>query len=132
MLKEITEFLKNNKALVWCQSCRDKRTTSRLTKNNNQRHEATITYSDIDEFVYNSLISLENTNNFYENDNVELVISFDVELSSLITTILDEDKENFNNNKKLYLEVARCTAKFIENRDGYRWIYKDKNQKKIH
>ncbi|CAG8813027.1 9791_t:CDS:2 [Cetraspora pellucida] len=92
MLKEITEFLKNNKALVWCQSY-------------------------IDEFVYNSLISLENTNNFYENDNVELVISFDVELSSLITTILDKNKENFNNNEKLYLEVACHIAKFIENRD---------------
>ncbi|CAG8719087.1 18169_t:CDS:2, partial [Racocetra persica] len=94
ILKEITKFLKNNKALVWCQSY-------------------------IDEFVYNSLISLKNANNFYENDNVELVISFDVELSSLIITILDEDKENFNNNEKLYLEVARHTAKFIENGDGY-------------
>ncbi|CAG8710313.1 124_t:CDS:2, partial [Racocetra fulgida] len=66
----------------------------------------TITYSNIDEFVYNSLISLKNTNNFYENDNVKLVISFDIELFSFITTILDEDKENFNNNKKLYFEVA--------------------------
>ncbi|CAG8841501.1 8916_t:CDS:2, partial [Gigaspora margarita] len=93
--KEINEFLKNNKALISYQ-----------------------TY--IKEFVYNSLIFLENTNDFYEDDNVELVISFDIELSSLITTILDEDKENFNNNEKLYLEVARRTAKFIENGDGYR------------
>ncbi|CAG8823073.1 17828_t:CDS:1, partial [Cetraspora pellucida] len=90
-----------------------------MSKNNNQRHETTITYSDINEFVYNSLISLKNTNNFYENDNIKLVISFDVELFSLITIILDEDKENLNNNKKLYLEVAHCIAKFIENEDGY-------------
>ncbi|CAG8789510.1 3316_t:CDS:1, partial [Racocetra fulgida] len=60
----------------------------------------------ISEFVYNSLISLEETNEFYEGDNVELVISFDVELSSFINIILDEDKENFNNNEKIYLEVA--------------------------
>ncbi|RIB02909.1 hypothetical protein C2G38_2226505 [Gigaspora rosea] len=115
--KEINEFLKNNKALVWCQLCRNKRTISQLNKNNNQRHEATITYSDIDEFVYNSLTSLEDTNDFYEDNNVELVISFDVELSFLFTTILDENKENFNDNENLYLEVASCTAKFIKNGD---------------
>ncbi|CAG8849216.1 36545_t:CDS:2, partial [Racocetra persica] len=46
-----------------------------------------------------------NTNNFYENDNIELVISFDVELFSLITTILDENKENFNNNENFTLKL---------------------------
>ncbi|CAG8850195.1 8907_t:CDS:2, partial [Gigaspora margarita] len=66
-------------------------------------------------FVYNSLISLENTNNFYEDDNTKLVISFDIELSSFINIILDkDDKENFDNNEKLYLEVAHYTAKSIE------------------
>ncbi|CAG8794726.1 16169_t:CDS:1 [Cetraspora pellucida] len=83
------------------------------------------------EFVYNSLISLENTNKFYKDDNVELVISFDVELSSFISIILDENnKENFDN-KKHYLEVARYVVKSIKEGYNYRWIYKDKNQKKI-
>ncbi|KAF0537199.1 ATP-dependent DNA helicase pif1 [Gigaspora margarita] len=87
---------------------------------------------DIGEFVYNLLISLENTNEFYEDDNVELAIEFNIELSSFINTILDRNnKKNFNNNEKLYLEIARRIAKFIEERDSYRWIYKDKYQKKF-
>ncbi|CAG8754424.1 268_t:CDS:1, partial [Gigaspora rosea] len=32
--------------------------------------------------------------------------------------------------EKLYLEVVRRIMKFIEEGDGYRWIYKDKNSKK--
>ncbi|CAG8651263.1 40873_t:CDS:2 [Gigaspora margarita] len=104
--KEIKEFLKNNKVLIWCQSCRDKRKISRLNKSTNQRHDTTITYSDISEFVYNSLISLENTNDFYEDDNTELVISFDIELSSFISMILDkDDKENFDNNENFILKL---------------------------
>ncbi|CAG8758688.1 7117_t:CDS:1, partial [Gigaspora rosea] len=44
-----------------------------------------------------------------------------------------DSKENFSNNdEKLYLEIARCIVKSVEEGDGYRWIYKDKNQKKIH
>ncbi|CAG8552770.1 6596_t:CDS:2, partial [Cetraspora pellucida] len=69
----------------------------------------------ISKFVYNSLISLKNTNDFYEDDNTKLVISFDVELSSFISIILDkDDKENFDNNEKLYLEAAHYTAKSIK------------------
>ncbi|CAG8818099.1 22903_t:CDS:2, partial [Gigaspora margarita] len=39
-----------------------------------------IDYLNISEFIYNSLISLENINEFYENDDVELAIDFDIEL----------------------------------------------------
>ncbi|RIB28369.1 hypothetical protein C2G38_2158133 [Gigaspora rosea] len=70
--KEIKEFLKNNKVLVWY-------------------------------------------------DNAELVISFDVELSFFISIILDkDDKKNFDNNEKLYLEVAYHTAKSIEEDNDYK------------
>ncbi|CAG8781670.1 20971_t:CDS:2, partial [Gigaspora margarita] len=70
---------------------------------------------NISEFVYNSLIFLENTNDFYKDDNTDLVISFDIELFFFISMILDKnDKENFDNNEKLYFEVACHIAKSIE------------------
>ncbi|CAG8822594.1 1575_t:CDS:2 [Gigaspora rosea] len=100
--KEIKEFLKNNKVLVWCKSCRNKRKISLLNKSTNQKHDTIVTYSDI-------------------NDNAELVISFDVELSFFISIILDkDDKKNFDNNEKLYLEVAYHTAKSIEEDNDYK------------
>ncbi|CAG8854820.1 29225_t:CDS:2, partial [Gigaspora margarita] len=95
----------------------DKRTTDRLK--NKAENEAMIDYSNISEFIYNSLISLENINKFYENDDVELAIDFDIELSSIIDIILNEDNKNLIEDKKLYLEVAQCIIKFIEEGDGY-------------
>ncbi|CAG8846314.1 18622_t:CDS:2, partial [Gigaspora margarita] len=56
---------------------------------------------------------------------------FDIELSSVIDIILNENDENFVD-EKLYLEVVRHIIKFIKKEDGYRWIYKDKNSKRIH
>ncbi|CAG8751520.1 8334_t:CDS:1, partial [Racocetra fulgida] len=55
--------------------------------------ETIIDYSNISEFVYNSLISLDNINEFYENDNVELAIDFNIELYSVIDIILNENDE---------------------------------------
>ncbi|CAG8727109.1 2803_t:CDS:1, partial [Racocetra persica] len=82
--------------------------------------EAIIDYSNINKFIYKSLTSLENINKFYENDDVELAIDFDIELSSIINNILNEDNENFIEDEKLYLEVVQHIIKFIEEGDGYR------------
>ncbi|RIB21847.1 hypothetical protein C2G38_2175478 [Gigaspora rosea] len=133
VLPKIKKFFNDKKKVIgWCRLCRDKRKLTQINKSQNQRNNITITYSDISEFVYNLLISLENTNEFYENDNVELAINFDFELISFTNNILDgNNKENFNDNKKLYLEIACYIAKFIEEGDSYRWIYKDKNKKKF-
>ncbi|CAG8769938.1 27201_t:CDS:2, partial [Racocetra persica] len=53
---------------------------------------------DITEMVYNSLTSLNNTDKFYEKENEELELEFNVELSSLLDAISDEElqKENID------------------------------------
>ncbi|CAG8841369.1 22825_t:CDS:2, partial [Gigaspora margarita] len=71
------------------------------------KDETIIDYSNISEFIYNSLISLENINEFYKNDDVELAIDFDIELSSVIDIILNENDKNFVEDEKLYLETVK-------------------------
>jgi hypothetical protein len=54
-------------------------------------------YLDITETIYNSLTSLKNVNEFYEGENEELSLTFNIELSSLHDAILENnesDKEN--------------------------------------
>ncbi|CAG8693561.1 7321_t:CDS:2 [Dentiscutata erythropus] len=45
------------------------------------RYQSAITFEDISEFIYNSLLSLEGTNEQYESDSSELYINFDIRLS---------------------------------------------------
>src|SRR2546429_8091564 len=86
-----------------------------------------INYSDITETVYNSLTSLSNTNEVYEGEN-ELNMSFDVELSTLINVISENNgSENIEN---VNFEVGRHIIFLISEGDGYIWTYHDKNQKK--
>ncbi|CAG8815371.1 12194_t:CDS:1, partial [Gigaspora margarita] len=103
------------------------KTTLLKNKSNKVEDEAMFDYSNISEFTYNSLISFKNIDEFCENDNKELTINFNIELSSIIDVILNKDNENFiEQDKKLYLEIIQHIIKFI----GYRWIYKNKNSKK--
>ena len=53
-----------------------------------------IKYSDITETVYNSLTSLSDTNELYEGENIELNMSFDIELSTLTDEILGNIAKN--------------------------------------
>ena len=86
-----------------------------------------IGYSEITEAVYNSLISLNNTNEFYEGENEELSMNFGIELSSFLDFISEKDgsnKENYD------FEVGHYIIAFISEGDGYSQIYQRKNQKK--
>jgi len=53
-----------------------------------------IKYSDITETVYNSLTSLSDTNELYEGENIELNMSFDIELLTLTNEILGNIAKN--------------------------------------
>ncbi|CAG8548353.1 22363_t:CDS:1, partial [Cetraspora pellucida] len=44
------------------------------------RSASAISFEDISEFVYNSLVSLEGTNKQYKSDSSELYINFDIQL----------------------------------------------------
>jgi len=81
-----------------------KRTCS--IKNTNIKPNTIISYSDITETVYNSLTSLSNnTNELYEGENTELNMSFDIELSTLVNRILENNgNENIEN---INLEIGR-------------------------
>ena len=52
---------------------------------------------DITVTIYNSLISLENVNEFYEGENEELNLTFNIELLSLHNFILGNDESNKEN-----------------------------------
>ncbi|CAG8568059.1 12410_t:CDS:2 [Racocetra fulgida] len=77
-----------------CNSCHKKKDLEEFLKDD-KKVLIIIDYTDISEFVYNSLISLEDLDEFCENDNTQLAVNFDVELSSVIDLILNEDNENF-------------------------------------
>ncbi|CAG8800648.1 19478_t:CDS:1, partial [Racocetra fulgida] len=74
------------------------RTNIRLSRSKNETPDMIISYLDITEMVYNSLTSLNNTDEFYEKENEELELEFNVELSSLLDAISDEElqKENID------------------------------------
>ncbi|CAG8702988.1 23181_t:CDS:2 [Cetraspora pellucida] len=54
---------------------------SLMKEESNSRSASAISFEDISEFVYNSLVSLEGTNEQYESDSSELYINFDIQLS---------------------------------------------------
>src|SRR5688572_26884563 len=94
---------------------------------NNKKQLDVISYLDITKTIYNSLTSLNNTNEFYKGENEELNIKFNVELSFLLDSILEKDDKK---NKNLDFEVEHCVITFISKGNGYLWIYQSKNQKK--
>ena len=63
--------------------CRDNIKIARSKKNQKQ-FDIIISYSDVTETIYNSLISLNNTNELYEVEDLNL----DIELSSFLDFIL--------------------------------------------
>ena len=67
--------------------CRDNIKIARSKKNQKQ-FDIIISYSDVTETIYNSLISLNNTNELYEGEDVELNLNLDIELSSFLNFIL--------------------------------------------
>src|ERR1043165_495339 len=88
VLKNYEEFL-NEKgvALKKCLHCRDNIKIARSKKNQKQ-FDIIISYSDVTETIYNSLISLNNTNELYEGEDLELNLNLDIELSSFLNFIL--------------------------------------------
>ncbi|CAG8754478.1 4722_t:CDS:1, partial [Racocetra persica] len=67
-----------------------------------------ITFDDISEFVYNSLISLEGTNEQYESDCLEFYINFDVQLSQ------DDNELISDNINKYYKKLGYKIVSNIE------------------
>ncbi|PKK58462.1 hypothetical protein RhiirC2_796258 [Rhizophagus irregularis] len=84
-VRQSNENFLNDKgvALKKCFHCRDKLKIARLKKSAEQS-DAIINYSDITETIYNHLISLNDTNELYEGENVELNLDLDIELSSFL------------------------------------------------
>ncbi|GBC25681.2 ATP-dependent DNA helicase PIF1 [Rhizophagus irregularis DAOM 181602=DAOM 197198] len=98
--------------------------TTRFTKNKPQYD--VINYLDITEIIYNSLTSLKNVNEFYEGENEELSLAFNIELSSFHDAILENnesDKENIEH------EIGHRIINSISEDDGYSWVYYKKIQK---
>uniref|UniRef100_U9UP72 Uncharacterized protein n=1 Tax=Rhizophagus irregularis (strain DAOM 181602 / DAOM 197198 / MUCL 43194) TaxID=747089 RepID=U9UP72_RHIID len=81
-------------ALKKCLHCRDKLKIARLSA---EQSDAIINYSDITETIYNHLISLNDTNELYEGENVELNLDLDIELSSFLDFISEKDESNKEN-----------------------------------
>jgi hypothetical protein len=125
VLRNYEEFL-NEKgvALKKCLRCRDEIKTTRSKKNKPQPDM--ISHLDITETLYTSLISLENVNEFYEGENEELNLTFNIELSSLHNVILENGGSNKEN---IEHEIGHYIINFISESDGYSWIYHKKIQK---
>ncbi|POG59376.1 hypothetical protein GLOIN_2v1789188 [Rhizophagus irregularis DAOM 181602=DAOM 197198] len=127
-VRQSNENFLNDKgvALKKCLHCRDKLKIARLKKSAEQS-DAIINYSDITETIYNHLISLNDTNELYEGENVELNLDLDIELSSFLDFISEKDESNKEN---LEIEVSNHVITLISEGDGYSWVYRNKNQKK--
>ncbi|CAG8487299.1 954_t:CDS:2, partial [Scutellospora calospora] len=69
----------------------------------------------ITETVYNSLVSLNNTNEFYESENKGLNITFHVELSSLYNTILENNESQKEN---IEFEIGHHIASLVSDGDA--------------
>ncbi|PKC01735.1 hypothetical protein RhiirA5_381496 [Rhizophagus irregularis] len=115
VLRNYEEFLnKKGVALKKCLRCRNNIKTTRSTKNKPQYD------------VINSLTSLKNVNEFYEGENEELSLAFNIELSSFHDAILENnesDKENIEH------EIGHRIINSISEDDGYSWVYYKKIQK---
>ena len=109
-----------------CCRCRNNIKRSRSVKNKNRKPDIIINHTDITETIYNSLTSLGNTNEFYEGENTELSMSFDIELSTLVNVILENNgSENIEN---INCEIG-CYIVSLILEGGYIWVYHIKNQK---
>ncbi|RGB30999.1 hypothetical protein C1646_764646 [Rhizophagus diaphanus] len=123
VLRNYEEFLnEKGAALKKYLCCREKIKTTRSKKTKLQSD--IISYLDITETVYNSLISLENVNEFYEGENGELNLTFNIELSSFYDIILEDNESNKEN-----IEYGHHIINSISEGDGYTWIYHKRIQK---
>ena len=122
--KNQEEFV-NEKGVILskCLQCRSNIKNSRLKKNEKQP-DIIISYLDITEAVYSSLISLKNVNELYEGENEELNLILNIELSSFHDAILEENESNKEN---LEAEIGQHIITFISEDGGYSWV---KNQNK--
>ncbi|CAG8486447.1 24256_t:CDS:2, partial [Gigaspora margarita] len=96
--KNFEEFLnEKGDVLTKCSKCRNNLKMAYLK---NKIQGPIISHMNITEVVYNSLISLNNTNDFYERENEAL--------------------------KNLDFEIGRRIIASISEGDGYSWVYRDK------
>ncbi|GBB90875.1 hypothetical protein RclHR1_00180013 [Rhizophagus clarus] len=127
--RESCEFL-NEKGdiLKKYYKCRNNIKRSRSIKNKNRNPDVMINYIDITKTIYNSLTSLSNNNELYEGENTELSMSFDIELSTLVNAILENNgSENIEN---INSEIGRYIVSLILEGDGYMWVYHIRSEKK--
>ncbi|CAG8598692.1 5064_t:CDS:2, partial [Cetraspora pellucida] len=88
------------------------------SRHNENQFDSMIGYLDITDTIYSSLVSLNNTDEHYEGENRELNMNFNVELSSFVDFILEQDesqKENVN------FKISQQIIFFISEGDGYSW-----------
>ncbi|CAG8800254.1 24690_t:CDS:2 [Cetraspora pellucida] len=70
----------------------------------------------ITEIIYDSLTSLNNTNKHYKEENEELNVDLNVELSSFIDFILENDESKKEN---LDSSISQQVISFISDNNGY-------------
>ncbi|CAG8581880.1 3536_t:CDS:2 [Cetraspora pellucida] len=78
-----------DKKKIVCSSCHMEQEQEYENKAN-LRSESAIDYENISEFVYNSLVSLEGSNDNYESDTLEFYMNFDVHLENKESTKYEE------------------------------------------
>ncbi|GBC35839.2 ATP-dependent DNA helicase PIF1 [Rhizophagus irregularis DAOM 181602=DAOM 197198] len=109
------EFLnENGVVLKKCLKCRNKLKITR-SKNKKLELDKIICYTDITETIYNFLISLNNTNEFYEGENEKLNMSFYIELSSFLDFILEKDGSSNKENHEIEMAHHIITSISEEN-----------------
>ncbi|CAG8750117.1 19576_t:CDS:2 [Cetraspora pellucida] len=97
---------RKKKLLATCQKycSKQKRSSEKIQiKETSLKNESANDYKDISEFVHDSLISLEGSNNNYESDTLEFYMNFDVHL---------ENKESTK-----YKELGCQIVSYIEKED---------------
>ncbi|CAG8783481.1 28486_t:CDS:1 [Racocetra persica] len=89
-----------------------------------------ISHMNITEIVYNSLISLNNTNDLYEGENEALSMNFNIKFSTFQDFILEKDGSGLLNKENFDFKIGHCIIASISESDGYSWVYRNKNKKK--
>ncbi|PKK67396.1 hypothetical protein RhiirC2_783551 [Rhizophagus irregularis] len=74
----------------------------------------------ITEAIYNSLTFLRSINELYERENTELSMCFDIELSTLVNAILENNSSG--NIENINCEIGHYILSLILEGDGYMWV----------
>ncbi|CAB4380264.1 unnamed protein product [Rhizophagus irregularis] len=84
------------------------------------KRDVIINYTDITEAIYNSLTFLRSINELYERENTELSVCFDIELSTLVNAILENNSSG--NIENINCEIGHYILSLILEGDGYMWV----------